>query len=107
MNAAYYYAEKLPQVWEMVNSWNVEGVIVQKAKSKVNEQKLTSQLIEINQCYNGLTNLILKMKNSTYTIQKAYENINSLGFGSDPLQLEKCIKKRLEKNDIKIIVELS
>ena len=47
------------------------------------------------------------MENSTYTIQKAYKDINSLGFGSDSLQLKKYIKKRLEKNDVKIIVELS
>ena len=47
------------------------------------------------------------MENSTYTKQKAYEDINSLCFGSDPLQLKKYIKKRLEKNDVKIIVELS
>ena len=107
LDAANYYAEKLPQVREIVNSWNGEGMIVQKAKSKVNEQKLASQLTEISQCYNGLSNLILKMENSTYTIQKAYEDINSLGFGSDPLQLKKYIKKRLEKNDVKIIVELS
>ena len=60
-------------------------------KNIVNEQKLTSQLTEINQCYNGLTNLLLKMENSTYTIQKAYDDINSLGFGSDPLQLKKYI----------------
>ena len=107
LDAANYYAEKLPQVWEIVNLWNGEEVIVQKAKSKVNEQKLISQLTEISQCYNGLSNLILKMENSTYTIQKAYEDINSLGFESDPLQLKKYIKKRLEKNDVKIIVELS
>ena len=107
LDAANYYAEKLPQAWEIVNSWNGEGVIVRKAKSIVNEQKLTSQLTEISQCYNGLTNLILKMENSTYTIQKAYEDINSLGFGSDPLQLKKYIKKRLKKNDVKIIVELT
>ena len=107
LDAANYYAEKLPQVREIVNSWNGEGVIVQKAKSKVNEQKLTNQLTEISQCYNELSNLILKMENSTYTIQKAYEDINSLGFGSDPLQLKKYIKKRLEKNDVKMIVELS
>ena len=80
---------------------------MRKAKSIVNEQKLTSQLTEISQCYNGLTNPILKMENPTYTIQKAYEDINSLGFGSDPLQLKKYIKKRLEKNNVKIIVELS
>ena len=47
------------------------------------------------------------MENSTYTIQKAFEDINSLDFGSDHLQLKKYIKKRLEKNDVKIIVELS
>ena len=68
---------------------------------------MTSQLTEISQCYNGLTNLILKMENFTYTIQKAYEDINSLCFESDPLPLKKYIKKRLEKNDVKIIVELS
>ena len=80
---------------------------MQKGKSKVNEQKLNSQLTEISQCYNGLSNLILKMEISPYTIQKTYEDINSLGFGSDPLQLKKYIKKRLEKNDVKTIVELS
>ena len=78
-----------------------------KVKNIVNEQKLTSQLTEISQCYNGLRNLVLKMENATYTIQKGYVDINSLGFGSDPLQLKKYIKKRLEKNHVKIIVELS
>ena len=76
-------------------------------KNVVNEQKLTSQLTEISQCYNGLRNLILKMENDTYAIQKDYDDINSLGFGSDPLRPKKYIKKRLEKNDVKIIVELS
>ena len=78
-----------------------------KVKNIVNEQKLTSQLTEISQCYNGLRNLVLKMENATYTIQKGYVDINSLGFGSDPLRLKKYIKKRLEKNHVKIIVELS
>ena len=106
MDAANYYAEKLPQVQEIFNSWN-GGVIVPKVKNIGNEQMLASQLTEISQCYNGLRYLILKMGNSTYTIQKAYDDINSLGFGSDPLRPKKYIKKRLEKNDVKIIVELS
>ena len=80
---------------------------MRKVKNIVNEQKLTSQLTEISQCHNGLRNLIIKMENFTYTIQKAYDDINSLGFGSNPLRLKKYIKKRLEKNDVKIIVELS
>ena len=88
LDAANYYAEKLPQVRAIVNSWNGEGVLVQKVKSKVNEQKLTTQLTEISQCYNELSNLILKMENSTYTILKAYKDINSLGFGSDPVQMK-------------------
>ena len=71
LDAANYYAEKLPQVQEIFNSWSGEGVIMPKAKNIVNEQKLTSQLTEISQCYNGLRNLILKIENSTYTIQKA------------------------------------
>ena len=107
MDAANYYAEKLPQVREIVNSWNGEGVIVRNVKNIVNEQKLTSQLTEVSQCYNGLTNLILKIENSTCAIQKAYDDINSPDCGSDPLQLKKYIKKRLEKNDVEIIVELS
>ena len=54
-DAAYYYAEKLPQVREIVNSWNDERVIVRKVKTIVNDHKLTSQLTEISQCYSGLT----------------------------------------------------
>ena len=103
LDAANYYAEKLPQIQEIFNSWNGEGVIVPKVKNIVNEQKLTSQLTEISQCYNGLRNLILKMENSTYTIQKTYDDINFLGFGSDPLRLKKNIK-RSEKN-MKVIVK--
>ena len=71
LDAGNYYTEKLPQVQEIFNSWSGEGVIMPKVKNIVNEQKLTSQLTEISQCYNGLRNLILKMENSTYTIQKA------------------------------------
>ena len=67
-DAANYYPEKLPQVREIVDLWNGEGVIVQKVKNIVNEQKLTSQCTEMSQCYNELTNLILKVENSTYTI---------------------------------------
>ena len=44
---------------------------------------------------------------STFTIQKAYEDMNFFGFESDPLQLKKYIEKRLEENDVKIIVKLS
>ena len=80
---------------------------MRNVKNIVNEQKLTSQLTEISQCYNGLTNLIFKMKNSSYTMQKAYDDIISLYVGSDLLQLKKYIKKRLGKNDVKIIVRFS
>ena len=107
LDAANYYAEKLPQVREIVNSWNGEGVIVRKVKNAVNDEKLTSQLTEISQSYSGLTDLILKMESCTYTVQEAYDDINSLDLGSDPLQLRKYIKKRLEKNDVKTIVEQS
>ena len=79
LDAANYYAEKLPQVQEIFNLWNGEGVIVPKVKNIVNEQKLTRQLAEISQCHNGLRNLIFKMENFTYTIQKIYGDINSLG----------------------------
>ena len=48
LDAANYYAEKLPQVQKIFNSWNGEGVIVPKVKNIVNEQKLTSQLTEIS-----------------------------------------------------------
>ena len=44
---------------------------------------------------------------STNTIQKAYKDINSFGFGSDPLQLKKYTEKHLETNDVKTIVGLS
>ena len=55
---------------EIYSSWSGEGLIMPKVKNIVNEQKLTSQLTEISQCYYGLRGLILKMENSTYAIQK-------------------------------------
>ena len=76
LDAANYFAEKLPQVQEIFNSWNGEGLIAPKVKNIVNEQKLTTQLTEISQCYNELRNLILKMENITYTIQKVCNDIN-------------------------------
>ena len=96
LDAANYYAEKLPQVRKIVDSWTGKEGIVRKVKNMVNDQKLTSQLTVISQCYGGLTNLILKMKSCTYTVQEVYDDINSLDLGSDPLPLRKYIKKRLE-----------
>ena len=37
------------------------------------------------------------MKCCTYTVQEAFDDINSLDLGSGPLPLRKYIKKRLEK----------
>ncbi|CAK8695130.1 unnamed protein product [Clavelina lepadiformis] len=63
-------------------------------------------VIEICLHYNNISNLILKMESCTYTIKEAHADLNALDFGKDPLELKNYIKKRLDKNDVKQIMEL-
>ncbi|XP_076808670.1 uncharacterized protein LOC143451813 [Clavelina lepadiformis] len=46
------------------------------------------------------------MESCTYTIKEAHADLNALDFGKDPLELKNYIKKRLDKNDVKQIMEL-
>ena len=46
------------------------------------------------------------MECCTYTVPEAYDVINFLDLVSKSLQLRKYIKKRLEKNDVKITAKL-
>ena len=56
--------------------------------------------------YARLLNLIHKCEFRSYSITQAFKDINELDFGNDSCKLKDYIRKRLDKNQLKEIVEM-
>jgi hypothetical protein len=107
LDAARYYAEKLPQVVTIVESFDDSGIIVERAKASVQHPELAQQLLEIQLQYAGLANLVTKMESSEYTVTQAYQDVKALNFGDDKCKIGEYIAKRLQQNDIVSIMSMS
>ena len=80
MVAAKYYAINFVEVRNIVNSFEVAGVIliVRRAKAAVNNSKVAESLVKIQLDYAMLPKLIQKMESSKYTILEAHADILTL-----------------------------
>ena len=100
MVAAKYYAINFVEVRNIVNSFEVAGVIliVRRAKAAVNNSKVAESLVKIQLDYAMLPKLIQKMESSKYTILEAHADILTLDQKLDCVDIGSYIKKRMLKN---------
>ena len=100
LEAALYYAEHMPRIKEIVNSFDGDGLLVQRAKKAVNGGELVKQLMEISRCYRPLIAMVKKMEGSKTTIRDAWHEIHMMDFAEDPCGVRAYLRKRLMANDI-------
>ena len=104
LTAAFWYADNLPSVRDIVRSFEDDGVIVSRAKAAVENQELTSQLTSI-QCYRSLVRLIEKNESANYFISTAVRELRDLDLGPDPCCIKAYIEKRIVNSDFPDILE--
>ena len=75
LEAAEYYADNLTEVTKIVNSFDGDGIIVNRAKDAVNDVSIAASLMKIKRDYVELPKIIKKMESSKYTIREAHADI--------------------------------
>ena len=99
-----------PKVKEIVQNFEGNGLLLERAKSIVKIATLPQELLEIFSQYRTLVSLVEKLENPLYSIKDAYTQISSLEFGDDLTKIKAYIFKRLhnfEKTDIHQLIEIS
>ena len=108
LNAAFYYADNLPDVKRIVGEFQGDGLLVTRAKEAIASEHLAKDLLSIDRDYKCLIELVTKCKSSMYTISDAFNDLKSLSFGSDPCGIASHLERHLEQNkDIKQIMDLA
>lgn len=98
LGAAEYYAKNLPEVRQIVNSFEGTGILVSRAKAAVNDATVAQSLVKIQRDYQELPKLIEKMESSKYTLKEAHDDISTLNLKQDCVGIGAYIKKRMNKN---------
>ena len=106
LNAALYYAKKLPEVKAIVESMVCSEILVNQAKVSLQKSGLTGQLLKIKDQYECLFKLIEKMESAKYVIKEAVQAIKELDFVEDSCNINQYIKKRMQNNDIPEIINV-
>ena len=106
LNAALYYANNLPEVKTIVESFVGSEILVIQAKVSLQKSGLTGQRLKIKDQYECLVKLIKKMESAKYTIKEAVQAIQELDFGEDTSNINQYIKKRMQNKDISEIINM-
>lgn len=105
--AAFYYADHLPKVRDIVNSYEDDGKIVENAKAAVNCTSIAESLMKIKRDYENLPTLIEKFEAATFSISEAHADLHNLNLQGDSAQINDYLKRRLEKNvDLNAIIKM-
>ena len=62
LEAAEYYADNLTEVTKIVNSFDGDGIIVNRAKDAINDASIAASLMKIKRDYVQLPKIIKKME---------------------------------------------
>ena len=73
LNAALYYANNLPEVKAIVESFVGSGILVTQAKVSLQKSALAGQLLKMKDQYECLVKFIKKMKSAKYIIKEAVQ----------------------------------
>ena len=106
LESCAYYAEHLPKVIEIVNNFEDDGLISQRAKEAVAQPSLTASLVSVSQ-YKKIVTMIKNFESNSYTLLAAYTDMKNLRFQNDLCRIEDYISQRIEKNEAKIICEMT
>lgn len=98
LKAAIYYADNLPQVRSIVNSFTGDGLLVHNAKESLNDVDLDASLLAIKKDYCCLIDLIEKSENTKYNIISAYNDLCNISLGNDSCRINAYLRKRLLTN---------
>ena len=99
LKAAFYYADNLPAVKDIVNRFENYGLIVQNAKASIRASGLKRDLMSIKVCYCPLLDMLNKIESTKYTIQQAHYDLNELNFQNDPAEVDTYLKRRLNGHE--------
>ena len=102
--AVNYFAEKLPQIREIIAQFPEDGQIVTKVKHAALSPELELELTEICRCYKSLLNLIGRIEGTSYSIMQAYRDLHALQFHEDPCSISEYISNRLLRKDFLDII---
>ena len=97
LNAALYYAKKLPEMKAIVESFVGSEILVTPAKVSLQKNGLAGQLLKIKNQYECLVKLIEKMESAKYTIKEAVQAIQELDFGEDTCNIKPIHYKKNTK----------
>ncbi|MEL7308540.1 MAG: hypothetical protein AAGK05_12180, partial [Pseudomonadota bacterium] len=104
INAAVYYADKLPEVRAIFDSVHGGGLLTTRVKDILQDQQLATNLLTIKTCYHQLATCVAKFESSSFTIAEAFDQLQALNFGNDPCGIRLYLEKRLRENDMSTIV---
>ena len=102
--AVNYFAEKLPQIREIIAQFPEDGQIVTKVKHAALSPELELELTEICRYYKSLLNLIGRIEGTIYSIMQAYRDLHALQFHEDPCSISEYISNRLLGKDFLDII---
>lgn len=107
LKAAFYYAENLPAVRQVVDSFEGDGLLVKRAKAAVAEPHLAADLLAVKRDYEQLVHLLEKCESPEYSITDAHRDLQALSFGKDAAGIKEYLEKRVQANaDLWAIMEL-
>jgi len=98
LKAAFYCAEKLPDVRCIVESFDGNGLLVQREKKSVANPQLPFDLMVIKPDYQSLVEVLERCEGMEYTIAKASQDLQALSFGEVMASVKTYLEKRLQKN---------
>lgn len=84
IDAAMHYADNLPEVKRIDQSFTGEGVLVSNAKTVVANATLAKDLAEIKTHYSQLANYAKIFEDPSCSIMKVAEQLSNIDFGTDP-----------------------
>ena len=90
LKAAIYYADNLPEVRNIVNSFTGNGLLISKAKEALLDSNLMNNLLKLKRDYECLIKLVQASENTGYTIISVYNDLVNADFGNDICNIKSC-----------------
>jgi hypothetical protein len=100
LKASLWYADNLPAVIEIVESWDNDGILVFNSKNSIHSTTVFQSLCVLKSNYEILVNILDDFEHSKYNMETGLKKLQSISFKYDPVGLKDYIDARLDKNDI-------
>ena len=104
LKAASYYAANLVELRNIFQSINEDGILMENVKRALQNETLAADICTIESQYASIPDLITMFESSSFTIAEAFHNLKSIDLGQDCLLIKDYISKRLNLNEISLII---